>query len=189
MSIVLFSVDDDRMIMSDLDIHPDTSIKIDKREYVWFDSSEDDTSFSFSVWCHHDDVFCGGDRKVSSESDWFPVIDSLERDIFSFSHIFIAKPCKGIEMLIYRAFPDITSTRVGDFESTKSREKSGEEEDTDTDLFDFFSVHMLDGYLRVVEKEGVPIPGHSHSEWLDDREKCENITDLWDIVESEVIEK
>lgn len=48
---------------------------------------------------------------------------------------------------------------------------------------------MLDGHLRVVEEKCVPIPGHSHSERLDDREKCENITDLWDIVESEVIEK
>lgn len=117
------------------------------------------------------------------------MIDSLEGDIFSLSHIFIAKSCEGIEVLVYRTFPDIASTRIGDFESAKSREKSREEEDAHTDLFDFFSVHLFDGYLRVVEKEGVPIPGHSHSERLNDREKCENITDLWDIVESEVIEK
>ncbi len=68
------------------------------------------------------------------------MIDSLERYIFSLTHILIAETCERIEMLIYRALPDIASPRVGDLERAESGEECREEEDTDTDFFDFFSI-------------------------------------------------
>ncbi len=117
------------------------------------------------------------------------MVDSLEGDIFSLTHILIAKSCKGIQVFIYRSFSDITPARVGDFKRSESREESREEEDADTDFLDLFSIEMLDRHLRAIERYRIAFPSDSHTEGLDDREEGDDIADLWDIVQSEVVEK
>lgn len=79
------------------------------------------------------------------------MIDSLERYIFSLTHILIAETCERIQMLIYRAFPDIASPRVGDLERAESCEKSREEEYTDADFLYLLSIEVFDRHLRTIE--------------------------------------
>jgi hypothetical protein len=43
--------------------------------------------------------------------------------------------------------------------------------------------------MRVIHSDRTPVPYYLRAERLDDREKSENITDTWDVVQSERIEK
>jgi hypothetical protein len=92
-------------------------------------------------------------------------------------------------MFIYGSFSEIASSRVWDLERSKSHKKSREEEYADSDFFDFFSIETMYRHLRRIQFHGIAFPYHHHIEGLDDREKCEDITDLRDIMQSEMIEK
>ena len=113
------------------------------------------------------------------------MIFSLEGYILTFTHVLIAVALEGMQVLIYRSLSDIASSRIGDLETTESREKCRKEKYTDTDLFDFFPIETTHRHLPSIIAHGTSFPGHHDPERLHYREKCEYITDLWDIVKRE----
>jgi hypothetical protein len=85
-------------------------------------------------------------------------------------------------MFIDRAFPDIASTRVRDLESAKASKKCREEKYAHSDLFDLLTIESMDRHSCAIEVDGALIPSDCDPERLDDREKCEDIANLRDIV-------
>ena len=92
-------------------------------------------------------------------------------------------------MLIDRTFSDITSSWIGDFESSKSSQKSRKEEYPDTDFFDLITVKSMDRHFRSIERYCASFPYYGHAEWFYNSEECEDVTDFRDIMEGESLEK
>jgi hypothetical protein len=110
------------------------------------------------------------------------VISSLKSDIISFAHVLIAVCEKCSEMLIDRTFPEIAPTRIGDLERSESSKESREEEYPDAYLLYLFTVDMCCCDAGRVIDHSISLPYDLHTERLDDREKCQDISDFWDIM-------
>ncbi len=92
-------------------------------------------------------------------------------------------------MLIDRTFSDITSSWIGDFESSKSSQKSRKEEYPDTDFFDLITVKSMDRHFRTIEMYRASFPRYRHTKGFDNRKKCEDISDFWNIMQSKCLKK
>lgn len=92
-------------------------------------------------------------------------------------------------MFVDRTFSDITTTRIWYLECTESCKKGRKEENTNTYLADLISIEVFYREFAIIHSDSTPIPCYSRTERLDDREECENITNLRDIMEGESIKK
>ena len=94
-----------------------------------------------------------------------------------------------MNMLIDRSLADIAASRVGDLESAKPLEKSGEEKYSDSDFFHEISVEVIHAHSSGIERERIPDKGHHYIQRSDNIEKCHHITDTGNVVEGILFEK
>lgn len=183
------TINDHIMFMVDIYAYPERPHRIDEIQDVRLDRSKLDCRLSFSKCCHHEDILCRCNSETGTDSDIFLMIGSLEGDIFSFTHILITIACESIEVLIYRPLADVAPSRIRDLECAEACEERWKEKYTDADFFDFLSIEMFYVHLRSIIVDTMIFPCDSHSERLDNREKCHHITDLRDVMEREFLEK
>lgn len=178
------------MIIVDTDVGTNASEKFYETDDMWFYSPEFDRGFSFSESSHHENILSGCDCEIPSESDIFPMIFSLECDILTFTHVLISICREGSEVFIDGTFSDITSTRIRDFETTEAFEKGRKEEYSNSNFFDLLTVESMDIHCPSIQSElSRWIEFYYHTERFDDGQKCHDISDMWDILEGECLEK
>lgn len=178
------------MIIGDLDIHANTSEKINETDNMWFDSTKLNGCFSCAECCHHENILGSSHGKVPTDSDILPMIFSLECDILAFAHILITIGRESSEVLIDRAFSDIATTWIGNFESAESLEKWWKKKYPDADFLDFLTIESMNTHmLRIESESSIVLEVDFYTERFDDREKCENISNMWNIMKREMFEK
>ena len=146
-------------------------------------------SISFSKRCHHQNIFCSSYCRIGSYGDIFFIILSLKCNILTFTHIFISIAFECHQMLIDRTLSDITSSRIGDLKSSESSKKRREEEYSDTDFFDFFTIKSMYRHFRAIEMYSISFPYHADTQRFYDCKECKDITNFWNIMESESLKK
>lgn len=167
----------------------ETSKKVYEIHHVWLYGCKFYSGLGRAERCHHKYILCCSHCKVGSECDIFFVVCSLECNILAFTHILVSVCKERSKVLINRTFPDVTSTWIRYLKGSKSREESRKEEYPNTDLAYLVSVEVFDREIATIHSDSTPIPGYLSTKRFYDREECEDISDFWNIVESEVIKK
>lgn len=189
LSVNYRTIYDHIMIYTDIDTYSESTYEFNEIHHMGLYCSEFYGSFSCAECCHHEYIFCCCYCKVGTESDIFSMINSLECDIFSFTHIGIAICEKSVEVFIYRSFSDIATSRIRYFQSSKSSQESRKEKYTNADFFYLLTIEIFYGEIWVIHDNGTPCPNDSTPKRFYDREKCQYITDTRNIVEGKSIKE
>lgn len=177
--------------MMNINIYTDSeaSKKVYEIHYVWLYGRELYSGLGRAERCHHKYILCGSHCKVGSECDIFFVVCSLECNILTFTHVLISICEECLQMFIDRTLSDVTSTWIWYLKSSKSREESRKEEYPNADFAYLVSVEVFDREIATIHSDSTPIPDYLSTKRFYDREECEDISDFWNIMESEVIKK
>lgn len=177
--------------MMNINIYTDSeaSKKVYEIHHVWLYGCKFYGSLGRAERCHHKYILCGSHCKISSECDIFFVVCSLECNILTFTHILVSVCKERSKVFIDRALSDVTSTRIWYLKSSEPREESRKEEYPNADLAYLVSVEVFDREIATIHSDSAPTPDYLSTKRFYNREECEDISDFWNIMESEAIKK
>jgi len=92
-------------------------------------------------------------------------------------------------MLVDRTFADITSSRIGHLNRSESMEKWSDEEYRCSHFFDEFIVDIIHPHLSHIHMKNIACKIDLYIETLDDFEERKDISNAWNIMEGNLIEK